>query len=301
MRLALAATVFVAHVTHVGAAPQLPEDVGGGVPQPATEPSGPPGTPIAAAPAHEAWYVGPRGRTRVLHLGIAAGFGAGFLIRDGLAMGALAPDSCRWCDPPSLDRRVRDALVWDDFDQARSLSNLTGYVALPVFGVGIVGAMALSADDSGWARLIDDVVPVLETVAISQVITQAAKFSVGRARPLVRFRDVTDPDDQDNNLSFYSGHSALTFGITVSAGMIARWRGSRLEPVIWGVGLPLSAATAYLRIAADKHYFTDVLTGTAVGIAAGLIIPRWMRHRDERLGGLAIVPTGSGLSLTGSF
>jgi membrane-associated phospholipid phosphatase len=51
-----------------------------------------------------------------------------------------------------------------------------------------------------------------------------------------------------------------------------------------------------LRIAADRHYFTDVLTGTAVGVGAGLLIPRWMRHR-----GVAIVPTPGGVAIAGAF
>jgi len=32
--------------------------------------------------------------------------------------------------------------------------------------------------------------------------------------------------------------------------------------------------TGYLRIAADKHYFSDVAIGAAVGTAIGFIIPR---------------------------
>lgn len=244
-----------------------------------------------------AWYEGARGRTRVLHLSIAASFGAAFIVSETALKPVLAPDACRWCDPPGIDREVRDALVWDDFDAARSYSNLTGYIAVPVLGVGLTGLASLTADAPKWARLADDLIPVLETVTISQVLTQAAKFSVGRARPLVRFRDVVDPDDQDNNLSFFSGHSALAFGITVSAGMVARWRDSPYEPVIWGVGLPLSFATAYLRLAADKHYFTDVLTGSLVGVAAGLTIPRLMRERTD----LAIVPSGRGVALVGAF
>jgi membrane-associated phospholipid phosphatase len=253
--------------------------------------------PGRAAAEEGAWYEGPRGRARVLHLSVAAGFGAAFVLSETVAKPALAPDTCRWCDPPGLDKTVRDALVWDDYDKARSLSNLTGYVAVPVLGVGLTAAASLRSSDARWARLVDDTVPILETVAISQVVTQIVKFSVGRARPLVYFRDVVDPDDQDNNLSFFSGHSALTFGITVSAGLVARWNDSPIEPVIWGVGLPLSFTTAYLRIAADKHYFTDVLTGSIVGVVAGLTIPRLLRSELD----VAVVPSSNGLSLAGSF
>jgi membrane-associated phospholipid phosphatase len=258
------------------------------------------GLPRAAAAdadtvAEEHWYEGPHGKNRVFHLALSAGLGIGFIASESFLKPSLAPDNCRWCDPTAVDVRVRDSLVWEDVDRARLYSNLTGYVAAPIFGLGMSALAGLSRDDSGWARLIDDTIPILETVAISQALSQMVKWSFGRERPFVHFNN--PPLDQDHNLSFWSGHSALAFGVTTSAGMLARWRGSRTEPWIWGVGLTLSVATGYFRIAGDKHYFTDVVTGAAVGVISGLTIPRLMR----RHGGIAIVPVGRGLAVTGAF
>src|SRR5688572_20667005 len=174
-----------------------------------------------AAAEDEPWYRGPHGKNRVFHLSLTVSLGVAYLASETVLKPTLAPDECGWCEPPGLDASVRDALVWDDYDAARSFSNLTGYLAVPVLGVAATAIGALEAEPS-WARMIDDVVPVLETVAISQIITQAVKFGVGRQRPLAHYREVA-PDD-DLNLSFWSGHSALTFGITVSAGMVAHWR-----------------------------------------------------------------------------
>ncbi len=243
----------------------------------------------------EAWYEGRHGRNRVFHLSLAAGLGLGFAASESFLKPALAPDACRWCDPTSVDIRVRDTFLWKDRESAQLFSHLTGYVATPLFGLTMSALSGLSADDSGWARLIDDTIPILETVAISQAVTQIVKWSFGRQRPFVHFDN--PPPEQDDNLSFWSGHSALAFGITTSAGLLARWRGSDTEPVIWAVGLTLSTATGYLRIAGDKHYFTDVVTGTAVGVIAGLTIPRLMRRHSN----IAIVPAGRGLALTGAF
>jgi len=249
-------------------------------------------SPDAAA---EAWYEGPHGRNRVFHLTLTVGLGLGFAASESFLKASLAPDDCRWCDPPGIDVRVRDALLWDDPESARLFSHLTGYVAAPLFGLGMSALTGMSSQDAGWARLIDDTIPILETVAISQAVTQIVKWSFGRQRPFVHFGN-PEPA-QDDNLSFWSGHSALAFGVTTSAGLLAHWRGSKSEPLIWGVGLTLSAATGYLRIAGDKHYFTDVVTGTAVGVIAGLTIPRLMRrHRN-----VAIVPSAGGLAITGAF
>ena len=38
---------------------------------------------------------------------------------------------------------------------------------------------------------------------------------------------------------------------------------------IWISALGLASATGYLRMAADKHYFSDVLTGAVVGSLVG--------------------------------
>lgn len=250
----------------------------------------------SSAPARaEPWYRGPHGTNRVVHLSISAGLGAFYAASETFLKPSLAPDTCRWCTPPGIDTSVRDALLWQDTDRARLFSHLTGYVAVPVLGIGLTAYVAGSADDASWARVIDDVLPVLETVAISQVVTQVAKWSVARQRPFVHFGN-PEPD-QDDNMSFWSGHSALAFGVTTSAGMIAHARGSKFEPVIWGVGLPLSAAASYFRIAGDKHYFTDVVTGAAIGVVSGLTIPRLMRRHND----VTIVPQARGAAIVGAF
>jgi membrane-associated phospholipid phosphatase len=38
-------------------------------------------------------------------------------------------------------------------------------------------------------------------------------------------------------------------------------------------GVPLAAATGYFRLAADRHYLTDVLAGAGVGLAVGYAVP----------------------------
>ena len=77
--------------------------------------------------------------------------------------------------------------------------------------------------------------------------------------------------------------------------MIARARGYRSEPYIWAATGVLGAATAYLRIAADKHYATDVLAGAVLGSAVGLTVP-WLMRRD-----LEVLPTRNGVALAGMW
>ena len=47
----------------------------------------------------------------------------------------------------------------------------------------------------------------------------------------------------------------------------------RLAPLVWGTGIMIGLATAYTRIAADRHYFTDVLAGAGIGTVIGAGVP----------------------------
>ena len=126
------------------------------------------------------------------------------------------------------------------------------------------------------------------------------KFTAGRERPFVHAL----PADQkpltarpaDNNVSFYSSHTSFAFSLAVSTATVASMRHYRWAPVIWGVGLVSAAAVGYLRIAADQHYFTDVLVGAAAGSAIGFAVPYGF-HRGA--GALAVSPLpGGGALLT---
>jgi membrane-associated phospholipid phosphatase len=249
----------------------------------------------SSADSRPPWYRGKYGKNRVVHLSITLGAGGVYVLTEGPLKRFLAPETCHWCEPPQIDQDVRRALVWKDTTRAALLSNVTGYIAAPVsaFGFTLFSIYRESAVTS--ARVIDDMLPILETITISETALQIVKLSVGRQRPFVRFNPRGLHED-DDNLSFFSGHSALTFGLATSAGVIAHRRGYATEPYVWIVGMSLAASTAYLRIAADKHYLTDVALGSAYGIACGLTIPQLM-DRDD----IAVVPTGNGAAIVGEF
>jgi membrane-associated phospholipid phosphatase len=237
----------------------------------------------------EPWYAGKRGHHRLLHLSITIGAGAVYGTSE-LLKPQLAPSQCRWCDPPSFDVSVRDALKWHDTSLAAGLSNIDGFAVAPLFALGIT---AFGATDDGAGAIVDDTVPIFEAAILGQLVVQATKFSVGRARPFVHFDQ--PPPDADDNVSFFSGHTSFTFALATGAGLIAHRRHARLEPLVWGGGFALAAAAGYLRIAADKHYATDVITGAVVGTATGLCVPFLAGHDID------VVPTGTGVALVGSY
>ncbi|HEU0030166.1 MAG TPA: phosphatase PAP2 family protein [Kofleriaceae bacterium] len=235
---------------------------------------------------------------RTRHL-LALGAGAlVFASTELLFKDQLSPDRCRWCEPPGFDADVRNALVWDDPSTARRLSNFTGYALQPLLAAGLFVLATGDAPGERVRLLVDDAIPITEAVVYTQLLTQVAKFGVGRQRPYARFAADAPPPDNEDNLSFFSGHSSLVFSIAVSSGLVAHRRGYRLEPVIWASGLSLAAFTAYLRIAADRHYLSDVLVGSSVGALGGYLVPTLTGSLPGRF---TVTPMRDGVAITGSF
>lgn len=208
------------------------------------------------------------------------------------------PLSCRWCDRNGeidhlngLDRWGR-TLKWRDPLRSQFNSGVTAFLLEPAFAM--VDMIVVSAADDADRAFPVDLLVISEAVAVSTFLNQAAKLTFARERPFVH---VLTPEERkntlapsDNNVSFYSGHSAMTFSLASAAGTVATMRGYRLMPLVWATLMPLAIATGYLRIGGDKHYLSDVLTGAILGTAVGIALPLLFhpRERDDR------VPIGSG-------
>jgi membrane-associated phospholipid phosphatase len=186
-----------------------------------------------------------------------------------LEVGKLGPSRCRWCQSNAFDSAARD-LRWGSPGAANTISDVTLFLT-PALMVGLLGIDAYPA--GGIRRWADDTLIAAEATALAGVLTQAVKFTSARQRPFVRALPPAErsqtSDPADNNVSFWSGHTSITFAVATAAGTIATLRRYRHAPYVWAAGMALAAFTGYLRIAADKHYATDVLTSAAVGAACG--------------------------------
>jgi membrane-associated phospholipid phosphatase len=246
---------------------------------------------LVTASAHAGpWY---RSRERVAHVVVTAAGGIFYISTTTFFQTKLAPTTCDWCQPPSFDVHVRNALKWDTPSDADVLSGATGLFILPLAALALDGIPALRAGPD-YAQLIDTTLPIVESEVATMVLTNIAKFSAGRQRPYAHFAPGV-PFSLEDNLSFFSGHTSFAFATAVSAGVVAHARGYWYEPYIWAGGLTFAAATGYLRIAADKHYLSDVLVGAAIGTGAGLLIPQLTIHH------LTFVPQQDGVAVAGRW
>ncbi len=229
-------------------------------------------------PVAPAWAQAPAARSLRwdpgVDLAVTLG-GAAAWITSELLKDQLAPRHCRWCETDALDASARRALVWHDTATAEQLSNLTGFVVVPLAAIGLDAVAA--AHENALGGTPEDVLLVAEAGVLAADVNQLAKLLVGRERP---FLHALAPDDKlltphpsDNNVSFFSGHTCETFALATASGTVGELRGYRWAPLAWAVGGAFALATAYFRVAADKHWLTDVIVGAVVGAGIGFAVP----------------------------
>lgn len=185
----------------------------------------------------------------------------------------------------------------------------------PFFGDSLLLAWWFrgNADVAREMALID-----LEALAITGAIQGVANVAASRERPYGREcgsvipQRTGDCEQTVRYRSFFSGHTSLTF---TAAGLICTHHlkldltgSSTADAAFCATGFAVAATTGTLRMMANMHYASDVMTGAIVGTAVGLGVP-WLHYRPGRSRGVEatsnleihLVPTPGGASLTGSF
>lgn len=102
---------------------------------------------------------------------------------------------------------------------------------------------------SDWPRMIT---AHGASVAVMTLITNATKYSVKRERP----------DGRAFN-SYPSGHTATSF---MCAHMLQKEYGETVSPWIGVAGYGIAATTGIFRVAANRHWCSDIMGGAAIGI-----------------------------------
>jgi membrane-associated phospholipid phosphatase len=221
-------------------------------------------------------------------------------------------DACNWCDRDAegndvlnaFDAGARDALRWSNTHVADTWSNVFSFVLAPAVGVGV--AALVTAHDDRLDELPEGLLIVGESAMLAMVLNNIVKIAAARERPDVHARTPEEREanhQPSDNVSFYSGHTTLAFALATSAGTIASMRGYRLAPVMWVTGLALASISGYLRVAADRHYATDVLTGALIGSAIGFSVPYFFHRGRDQGWQVTAAPASRGatLSVSGKF
>ncbi|MEI6223365.1 MAG: phosphatase PAP2 family protein [Deltaproteobacteria bacterium] len=213
--------------------------------------------------------------------GITTGVLAASTIALMLLDNQLAPLQCRWCVPGTLDGNLSTSARWANPHAANTWSDVLQFaVPIGVMGFGLIQAYRFDDPAAGWSSVL----LITQATSLAMLASTIVKYSVGRARPYV-WQGTPDlyPSPSDANVSFFSGHVTFVFAVVVSGSTLFFMQDMPGAPYVLGFGLAAAALTGYLRIAADKHYLTDVLVGAGVGSLIGWAVP-YLFHRPGKKG-----------------
>ncbi len=195
---------------------------------------------------------------------------------------SFVPTKCRWCEPPGFDANLRDALKWKNPRTAGTVTDIAAFGVAPASAFGLT-ALAAAHDDRA-DEIAEDSLYIAEAATTSVLVSQLAKGLAARQRPAVYYRAERENDfsAREKNSSFFSGHASTSFTLAVSSGTLASMRGYSWAPMVWAVGLTNAAVAAYGRAAADAHWTSDIVIGSAIGAGIGFALPHFLHPPLER-------------------
>jgi membrane-associated phospholipid phosphatase len=166
--------------------------------------------------------------------------------------------SCAPCDPatlPNVDRwaATTQRSAWD--------------VASSIAGFGLLGTTwyGLYQMPNGRKHLAVSV----EAAAWNYGMTRLAKAAFNRNRPILYTEDaIGAQEDVASHRSMYSGHTSSSFVLATSyvLSMSHKKGFDRFWPLIVATGI------GAMRVAAGKHFPTDVLVGAVVGSGTAFVV-----------------------------
>ncbi len=185
-----------------------------------------------------------------------------------------------------LDLSTQAEILEDHHNHHTKVDNYLQFApALAVYGLNIAGI-------HGEHNLIDCSGLFLMSNIFLNVTVSSLKYSTRQKRP-----------DGSDDLSFPSGHTAEAF----ASAEFLRLEYRNQSPLYGIAGYVVAAATGYLRMYNDKHFFSDVLAGAGIGILSTdlsyFLYPKikriFVRHKMDNVmvlpfyqnagGGLALV------------
>ncbi len=165
-------------------------------------------------------------------------------------------------------------------------------------GVAIVAPLALDLLDVGASEaFVEDAVVFSEVLALNGALVTVAKYTVQRPLPRVYAgQDASLARSPGGYRSFYSGHTSVTFAALFATAYTLDLRHNQ-GAWPWVAATAIGTAVAAERVAAGRHFYTDVMVGAVAGSLFGITVP-WLHARKTREApSLSVAPTSNGALL----
>jgi membrane-associated phospholipid phosphatase len=253
-------------------------------------------------------------------------FVTGNYVLTGVALGGSAassflPVTNPWRGSNRVDewgRRVLGVAAYESGQWARDTSDLLLSVnlAFPF----LVDSLIVSY----WYRRSPEVATQtalisLEAVAVATFLQGATSALMQRERPYGRdcgktiAEELSDcSSDSARYRSFFSGHTSMSFAaaaVTCTHHARLDLFGGAADGATCATALGSATAVAFLRVAARKHYLSDVAMGAAVGLASGFGVPQLLHYgvdesdAEAHAAGVSwsLYPMANGMAVGGVF
>ena len=173
-----------------------------------------------------------------------------------------------------FDDDVNEALVGNDTaEKIFKAGEVLGQLPTLLTSASIVYAFGRIKDQPKVSHLGMD---LIEALAMAEAVTQTLKYTTRRERP-----------DGSGKNSFPSGHAADTFAFATALERHLNWKYSVPAYVF-------SSYVAISRLPANRHWLSDAVFGSTVGIIAGRTVTS---HEAERPFPVAVAAVPGGMAI----
>lgn len=193
------------------------------------------------------------------------------------------------------DENIKDLSQKNKSNLSTSVFSVDNYYRLD-YAIGsmvLLYGYGLIAKDNCTRKLA---VKLAEATALASSLTLVSKITIGRARPFLE-KDkyyTSSFNSKDDFNSFPSEHTTLAFAYsTVMA--------NEIENVFWKLGwYSLAGLVGYSRIYHNKHWFSDVVMGAAIGYFSGEFVNNQNSNKKAKTK-ISLYPFPGGLTFQLSF
>jgi hypothetical protein len=224
------------------------------------------------------------------------------LLKDGLMIGFPAAGSlwayansdqlirprcpCNPAEVNSIDRPV----IGNSNDLLDHVSDFT-------VAASVVFPIALDWIDVGWSKqFAEDMTILAESLSLNGGIVTLSKYTVQRPLPRTYQGDPDLINNPRGYRSFYSGHTSVALSSMMTAIVTHRFRH---PDSIWPTfaAAAIGTSVAYERVAAGRHFYSDVVIGALVGATIGVLVPILHHHDITGNQSMAVLPAEDGAIL----
>jgi len=193
-----------------------------------------------------------------------------------------------------FDGDLRDALLTgtrDEREAAAAVSDalLLGMLAWQVIDSLVVAGLVRGSSDVAWQILSIST----EVIAADFISSTIIKLLIDRERPHGGRCTVEDRVERPGRCgrrgrtrSFYSGHASAAWSyagtICMHHANVPLYDDEGADAFACGAAVMSASIIGVLRVLADRHWATDVLIGSVVGLATGLFLPYVLHYGWDR-------------------